>query len=308
MRVGLILCAIALVAACASAGGDGLSIERTDAGWTVLQGDEPVLTFHYSPELTKPFVDPLCTPEGHSVTLNSPPDHVHHHALMFAWGNVRPTSEPEDYHLVFWGEAGDPHTIGRIVPDPDREPIVEATDDAARIVVFNKWLRNSDDLLVLTERCELVYEDGILTWITEQRAEVDLVIGPTPGRDVSYYGLGIRVPHDMDRGMFVDSNGNRDVAGVHGDDAAWCAYGSTVTPARGFAMFDHADNPRHPTGWFAMNDAFGYLTASLVAHEPYPVLEQGDTLRLCYGILAFDGELDADLIDDRYEDWLELTE
>jgi hypothetical protein len=290
---------------------DALEAQQTASECVVTWTGHPLLTYRSSPELPKPFIHPLFTPAGNAVTLASPPDHIHHRGLMFAWGSVAPTGSPEGYHIVFWGEEGDPNDLGHIVAAPGTKPQIRERDGALSIVTHNEWRRNSDDLLVLRERCEIrvfgPYQGrgNLLSWITEQTPVMDVVIGPTPGRDVSYYGLGLRTPHDMDRGEAINSNGGVGINACYGDNAAWCAYGSDVVPARGFAMFDHPSNPRYPTGWFVMND-FGYMTASLPAREPFSV-KAGETLRLEYGVLAFDGDLDAEFIQGAYDWWKVLT-
>lgn len=306
--LALLGAAASLACVPAFSGGD---VETTPDGCRVTWDGNPVLSYHSSPDLPKPFVHPLYTPAGHEVTLASPPDHIHHRGLMFAWGSIAPAGSPEGYHLTFWGEEGDPSTLGRIVPAPNVPLRAEVADGVVRLVAHNEWRRNSDDLLVLRERQEIVVygpykgRGMVLSWITEQTPPMDIEIGPTPGRDVSYYGLGLRTPHDMDRGQTIDANGRVGIDQCYGDNADWCAYGSDVAPARGFAMFDHPSNPRHPTGWFVMND-FGYMTASLPAREPF-MLRAGETLRLEYGVLAFDGGLDRRLIKDAYDWWLLLT-
>jgi len=308
-RVSMCLAVLSLATALAYAAPG--EVTKTPTGWNVSWDGKPVLSYSFDASFPKPWVDPLMTPAGHNTVLTSPPDHVHHRGLMFAWGNIGIEGEPADYHLIFWGEEGDPHTLGRIVPDAAREPEVTVTDDAVRIVTCNLWLRNSDDLLVLRERRELCIHKPttgrayLLTWRTEQTPEMNITIGPTPGLDVSYYGLGYRSSPDMDHGLFVNSNGRREVAGCYGDRADWLAYQGLAEPVRGVAMFDHPDNPRYPTGWFLMND-FGYITASLPAFEPYP-LPKGRTLTLTYGVLVFDGAIDEKFVDGQYDEWLQLN-
>ncbi len=298
---------IALVAPAALAQG-GPEVEATPTGWDVRWDGAPVLSYTSSEAFPKPWIDPLLTPAGHNVVRTSPPDHVHHRGLMFSWGYMRIAGEPEGYALMFWGEEGDPHGLGRIIPDPDQPAEATADADGVTIAGHYLWLRNSDDLLVLRERRVIrVHRPvggraNLLTWTTEQTPEVDIVITPTPGAPVSYYGLGIRCADGMDRGLFVNSNGARRVEGCNGDRAEWCAYQGTTGPLRGFALFDHPDNPRYPTGWFAMND-FGYETASLPAFADYP-LAAGETLRLTYGAVAFDGSASTPFLDECYEQWL----
>ena len=171
---------VGVVALLASGAAPTGVVVDTGSGWDVAWGGRRAFTYHFAERLMKPYIHPLLTPQGHSVTLDSPADHIHHHGLMFGWGSVRPATEGPDYHLVFFGEEGHPHTIGRILPDAGRPPTVETVDGATRIITHNQWRRLSDGLLVLTERREIVSHKprpghgNLLTWITEQRAEVDL--------------------------------------------------------------------------------------------------------------------------------------
>lgn len=292
---------------------------RDDAAATItaLVGDRPAFVYNYGADLTRPFVHPLYTPSGRALTLNSPPNHVHHHGLMLAYGNVAPDGDSPEPYVNFWADSGAPDRLGRIEHDMFEE--LQTETGLARIVARNEWRRISDDALLIVERRRvalMVPEAGdayLLTWRSELRApRRDVVIGGTPGRDVSYYGLGVRVAPDMDGGLILDANGRSSPEAVNGDRARWCAYVGGE-PRRGLAMFDHPDNPRHPTGWFAMNRGFGYITASIVCHEPYP-LRHGETLELCYGVLAFDASSEpqsreplAESIERWYRRWVDLT-
>ncbi|MFQ6131729.1 MAG: PmoA family protein [Armatimonadota bacterium] len=305
---GLVLCALCAGASALHAA--GLELVQGPGSTVRASWDgKPVFVYNYDPGAPKPCVHPFHTPAGREVTLNSPPDHPHHRGLMLAWGNVIIKEGGQDVRIDFWGEAGAPEGLGRIVHKELTE--TKTAEDRAWLVTTNEWRRRSDDALLLTERRQLTVfrpeseRCHLLTWLSEfTAADLDLVIGGTPGRQVSYYGLGLRVPRDMDGGQFLDAEGRSGAEAVNGQAARWCAYTSPNEPRRGFAMFDHPDNPRHPTGWFAMNNPFGYLTASLVAREAYP-LPAGERLRLCYGVLAFDGAATPDFLEAQYRRWLE---
>jgi len=285
-----------------------LRIEQGDLSVRVLAGDRPILTYTYDQGLPKPFIHPLLTPAGHEVTQTEPPGHVHHRGLMFALGSV--TFAGEEGHVVFWGEEGPPPNLGHI--EHKGFESLKATKDRAVMVSRLEWRRRSDDALMLSEKRRLVVyapQDlpcNLITWASDLTApDRDIILGGTPGRDVSYYGLGLRVPADMDGGQIVDANGKTGEQAVMGDDARWCAYLSAKQPARGFAMFDYPRNPRYPTGWFVMSADFGYMTASIVAHEPL-TLPAGQTLKLRYGICAFDGSPSADQLETWHQRWLKL--
>jgi len=287
----------------------GLSGNDNAFEQTVLLGDQPLLVYRFGADLPKPSVSSLRTLAGHEMLLYSPADHAHHRGLMFALGNVAfADAAADEPYLIFWGEEGEPNHLGHIATT-ELEANVE--DNGVVLQSTNEWRRNSDDALVLTELRRITVhpptkEGYLLTWESDLTAGArDLMFGGTPGAAVSYYGLGLRVAPDMDRGLITDANGKSGPADVNGDNATWCAYISPVEPARGFAMFDHPQNPRHPTGWFAMNDGFGYITASLVAHEPYP-LKAGETVKLRYGLFVFDGQPSAETIAAQFTAWSKL--
>jgi hypothetical protein len=293
---------------------DGLRIVQYGSFARASLNDQPVFEYHFEAGLPKPFIHPLLTPAGHEVTMLSPGDHVHHRGLMFALGSV--AFAGEEGHVVFWGEAGDPAHLGHIIPRPGSASSGSGTGEGreATLTFQNDWRRLSDRALMLTENRRITLHDlgdprcHLLTWMSELvAADRDLILGPTPGREVSYYGLGLRVPHDMDEGRIFDANGKIGEQAVNGDDARWCAYVGPNEPVRGFAMFDHPRNPRHPTGWFVMSAGFGYMTASIVCHEPYG-LPAGEMLRLRYGVCAFDGSPSAEQIEQWYQRWVQLQE
>jgi len=287
----------------------GLAADENAFQQTILLGEQPLLVYRFGADLPKPSVSSLCTLAGHEITFYSPTDHVHHRGWMFALGNVAfADAAADEPYVIFWGEEGEPNHLGHILATE-----LEANIVGNQVVLqsTNEWRRNSDDALMLTEQRRITVhpptaEGYLITWESDlTAADRDLLFGGTPGSAVSYYGLGLRVAPDMDRGLIFDATGKSGPAEVNGDDAEWCAYVSPTEPVRGFAMFDHPLNPRHPTGWFAMNDGFGYITASLVAHEPYP-LKAGEAVRLRYGLFVFDGQPSAEVIAAQFTAWSQL--
>ncbi|MGQ9730318.1 MAG: PmoA family protein [Candidatus Zipacnadales bacterium] len=306
---------IAIVFTLGSRAGPTQMALKGEEGVTTLTVDKrPIFTYQHSTNLPKPFIHPFYTPAGHEITRLGPDDHVHHRGLMFALGNVAFKGEEAQY-VVFWGETGAPDRLGTI-REINSAGWVSSQDGATQASQYstNEWRRISDDALMLTEQRRITYYDigdkrcNLITWETKLTSpERDLVLGPTEGREVSYYGLGLRTAADMDGGRIFDANGKEGEAEVLGDNAKWCAYIGPNEPLRGFVMFDHPANPRYPTGWFVMSAAFGYMTASIVCHEPYE-LAKGEQLRLRYGVCAFDGMARAEDIEQWYQKWIELED
>ena len=50
----------------------------------IQAGKSPVLQYRYGDVPFKPYIKELYTPGGLNILLDAPPDHLHHHGLMFA--------------------------------------------------------------------------------------------------------------------------------------------------------------------------------------------------------------------------------
>ena len=289
----LALCALMLV--CAIATADVYGIQKIGAAWGFTVDGRPALTYHAPPDGPKPFIDPLCTPAGHSVTTNRS-GQPHHHGLWFTWGGLK-LDETEET-VDFWNDAQ-----GEIVPTVGPRASVSA--DRACLTSENEWRRRSDGLVLLREKREVILRStpraNLITLTTEQTAVRPLVISHEVNEKVAYYGLALQMPTDMYNGLVTNRRKGEGRAEVEGVGAAWCAYATDVVPARGIAVFDHPDNPRHPNAWFTLDS--GFLSTSLVAHEDY-VMRAGDTLRLCYGVLVFDGDFEKPFVSRMYKRWL----
>ena len=111
---------------------DDTCIERhSESELSIAYGQMPILTYHYSSALYKPYFHPLHAPNGQVVTEDAPEDHVHHRGLCFAWGDVNGVN--------YWAETNCETAVrGRIQHREFREKSVNA--DGASLVVVNDWL------------------------------------------------------------------------------------------------------------------------------------------------------------------------
>jgi hypothetical protein len=283
------------------ASGADISIRQTDGLCEFLAGGRVVMGYHAA-GVPKPFIDPLCTPKGHSVTT-ARSGQPHHHGLWLTWGGIL-AGDPLQI-VQFWSESGDA-AMGEVVLQPGTEPQVIEGDDSVALVTRSQWRRKSDGLLLLTERREVrLHAAGspqatLITILSEQMAARDLVLSHQSNEAVSYYGLALQMPPDMSHGLVVNSLGDTGRAGVEGVHTPWCAYATNVAPARTVALFEDPTNPRFPNGWFTLPS--GFLSVSLVANEDY-ALREGETLRLCYGAAAIDGDFDMALVRQLHARW-----
>ena len=98
--------------------------------------------------------------------------------------------------------------------------------------------------------------------------------------------------------QFLDSEGRDN---FNGKTARWAVHHGKAqngNPAA-IAIFDHPDNPRHPTPW-QMRRNYPYLNPSFTCKEDFK-LPAGESLTLRYGVLVHDGKITADEIDRRWE-------
>ncbi len=244
----------------------------------------------------KPFVKELFSPSGVNVTVDSPPDHFHHHGLMFAIGVG---------DVDFWSEKPF-EKFGKQVPRTSETKIcangLEQTLD---------WINPKGAPMLVESRGVRLQAPrpggpNILTWGT--------VLEPAGKEKVTlwgrhYFGLGMRFPADMDaKAKFIFPEATPAGRVVRGDEtvrpANWCAAtgeigGKPVT----IAMWDGPQNSRRAF-WFTMTKPFSYLSATLNLETEPLELKPGEKLPLRYGVAVFDGIADAAQIEKARAAWL----
>ena len=252
-----------------------LRVVEGPATATIRAGDRTVLEYHTKASPMKPYIRELFTPDGVQILRDSPADHKHHHALMFAVGVDG---------VNFWEEASESGS------EKPRDHLGTATAsflDASCAQIFQTldWTDAHGKQLVVERRV-------VGAVATKSPAPVTLVLwsselAPAAGLDAvkldghHYYGLGMRFPTSMDSGgrFFNSSKQPGDV--VAGSErlvaAKWCAYtaradGKLVT----VAIFDHPSNARHPNRIFTMSPPFAYLSATLNLWKEPLLLKAGE--------------------------------
>jgi hypothetical protein len=271
---------------------------------TITKGDRELMKYQFTPSPYKVYVKQWSTPNGRQVLRDSPHDHVHHHALMYAIG-------ADD--VDFWVENPNGKPGSQL---PRGEPKVTVSDadgqQTATILQTIDWTGADGKRRLLEERQVTLDLDAIpgaslIRWEARFTPAAGLDTTKLWGRH--YFGLGLRMVQSMDNvGTFTNSTGD---AGVHvrGTEyvvpAAWCAYtapvdGEPVT----IAMFSHKDNVRHPTKWFTMTKHFAYLAATLNLWKEPMTLTADKPLDLCYGVVLWDGKIEKDAIQQAYDAWM----
>ena len=293
-----------LVWTCAAAAADvTLRIQHENNTVTAIRDGREVLKYRCADVPFKPYLQELLTPGGVQILRDSPFDHKHHHALMFAVAVDG---------VDFWSEKeGCGRQVSRSI-----EGVRSSAHNGESQAAFTQqldWLGPKEEKLLAERRSITLYGGTdipatLLTWRSRLTAPAGKEAVKLGGSH--YFGLGMRFVESMDKaGRFFNSEGKEGEV-VRGSErlapARWCAYtsaadGKPVT----VAIFDHPGNPRRPARFFTMRP-FAYLGATMnLWKEPFE-LQAGTPLDLRYGVALWDGEVEPDQVEKIYERWMKL--
>jgi hypothetical protein len=135
------------------------------------------------------------------------------------------------------------------------------------------------------------------------RTKIKAEGGPAWG---GYAGLSYRAAEAMRDYQVLSSEALANAA-AHGKPARWVDFSGVVDAktkkTAGVAMFDHPDNPRHPSPWYvAARGKFGYFGPAFLFDKPFR-LAAGKSLTLTYRILIHPGRGTKEQLDKEYADF-----
>jgi len=256
LLIGVVLCGISGCSTCPLASGkknptlDDVRITQLDDRLKIeLNGQ--LFTEYLFKNVPRPYFYPVMGPGEAAMTRNWPMkdtpneqhDHPHHRSLWYAHGSVNGQD--------FWSEQTG---FGRIVHDGFTE--VKSGRKSGVIKSRDKWITTDGQVVCTDERTFRVYNPGSAEErvfdfnITLHASGADVTLGDTKeGSMAMRLAETMRLKGKVGQGHIVNSAGVRDDA-TWGKRADWCDYygpvdGQTV----GVAIFDHPQNPRHPTWW-----------------------------------------------------------
>jgi hypothetical protein len=284
-----------------------LRIAQDQSTVSVLDGDTLVFRYRYSDVPMKPCADMLVSPAGVQVLRDSPHDHKHHHALMFALAVNK---------VNFWEENAQEHGKQKHKSLAELKPTVRDGIGRAGFVEELDWVGPAADDPLLVERraIDVLKADGLGATLVEWRCRLQ----PPPGKESialtgnhHYFGLGMRFLVSMDEGGRFFNADDSPGEIVRGDErltaAKWCAFtakadGKPVT----VAIFDHPQNVRYPARMFTMLTPFAYLSATRNEWKQPLRIDADKPLQLTYGVALWDGEVDKATVEKLYQRWLQL--
>ena len=194
-----------------------------------------------------PYFYPVIGPTGEPVIRHWPmkegeneaKDHPHHRSWWFTHGEVNGHD--------FWSGKND-----RIVHDKFLK--VSSGPEVGIIQSQNKWVAANGEIVCTDTRTHKFYNraDGQIAdfEITIHASEGKVVMGDTKeGSMAIRLAPTMRLKGTVGKGHILNSEGHRD-GETWGKRAAWCDYyGPVKDQIVGVAIFDHPQNPKHPTWW-----------------------------------------------------------
>lgn len=240
--------ALAASSASSTAHPDAVTLSDEGARLKVEIGGQLFTEYHYR-DVPRPFLYPVIGPGGLPMTRNWPMkqieneerDHPHHKSLWFTHGNVN--------GIDFWS---DNPNVGRIVHEKFTQ--IKSGDHSGLIQSQDNWV-GPDGKIVCTDERTL----RILSHENSRIIDFEITLHASHGAltfgDTKEGSMAIRLAETMrlrgkvGQGHIVNSAGQRD-NDTWGKRADWCDYyGPVKGQIVGVAIFDHPQNPRHPTWW-----------------------------------------------------------
>jgi len=260
-----------------------------------------------------PYFYPVIGPTGVNITRNWPMkegeneehDHPHHRSLWFTHGRVNGRD--------FWEG-----TSGKIIHDEFAE--IKSGLEVGIIKSRNKWVGKDGQVVCTDTRIHKFYNRP-----EEQMMDFEIVIHASNGEvifgDTKEGSMAIRVAPTMrvegkvGKGHIINSEGNEN-KDAWGKRAKWCDYyGPLNGEVVGVAIFDHPQNPRHPTWWHVR-------TYGLFAANPFGIsffeekpkgagdlaIKAGDSVTFRYRLYFHKGDEKQGKVAEHYREYAQATQ
>ena len=286
--------------------------ERLDQNAGVLEwhfNNQKLLVYAFATNQFKPYVRELYTLRGENVLRDAPPDHLHHHGLMYAI-HINGTN--------FWEEVGAPgiekpvrllaHTTGRSTGGLPQ----------ARFTQLIHWLPFANRSVADSAAAALLIEQRTLTLtVDEKNQEVALrwdavfEVGKNAGKlilhGLQYNGLGLRLPKSFDRVAKFQNSAGTPYAGANTQSllpAKWTSVSGVMDERNVMVvLFGHSKNARGAGTFFSMLEPFAYLSATQGLDKEPLEHSAGDKFALSYLLVVYPDTKPRQFLQQRDERW-----
>ena len=273
---------------------------------------QPFTTLHYGASTKKPFLAPLRAASGVIVTRRWPMedvqgetrDHPHHQGLWFNHGNVNGVN--------FWEHGGRNAPFGTIVTD--KITSAKGGSKSGEVALEARWV-DFDGKALLRENRKMTFSGDANNRIVDVDITLTALDQPVKFGDTKEGSFGIRLSDQLREargtGTMTNASGASKMKDVWGKPSPWVDYSGTVDGQPvGIAIFDHQQNPKHPTTWHARD--YGLFAANPFGdHDFYNdktkdgsvTIDAGKSLRFRYRVVIHPGDTAAAKIADLYKAW-----
>lgn len=268
-----------------------------DAVLDVKIDGELLTTFYYGDDLRKPYLWPLMTKGGVSITRDYPMgepdktrDHPHHTSMWTAYGDLNGADYWENGERTGWQsvenvewEIGD--VFGWIKADivwqdKERKPVIQER----RIYIF---YNTPESARLIDVAIGLTADYG------------DVKFGDTKEGGMVGLRMADALREKGGTGTITNSEGGVGAKETWGKPAAWCDYSGTLdgVGAVGITVMDHPRSFRYPTHWHVRDyglmgaNAFGYSYFYNGEKNGDYLLKSGETMDFSYRLYLHAGDV-----------------
>ena len=292
---------------------------RSEGKIRIQVDGRPFSTLHFGHQTTKPFLHPLRSADGAIVTRAYPmedvegetKDHLHHRGLWFSHGDVN--------DIDFWANelTQEPASRKGQIVLRDVSSIEVKENDAAggsaaagqgKIKILLAW-KTRDGTVLLTEDRTMVFHAGSKNRIVDFDLRLTAQAEHVTWGDTKEGTFALRVATPMEEsresaqgvrrtGTILSADGRVGEQQVWGTRSPWVDYSGVIEGKRvGIAVFDHPENPRHPTRWHVRS--YGLFAANIFGLHHFlsdPSLDgslrlrRDDSLRFRYRVVIHPGD------------------
>ena len=268
-----------------------------------------VLVYAFATNQFKPYVSELYTLRGENVTRDAPPDHLHHHGLMYAvYVNG----------INFWEERGAPgfeqHAellLHAAKVDAKGMPLAFFTESVYWVAPTNKTAVPSPDTALLSERRTLTVTIDEKNQEVGLRWESQFQVGPRASKvslhGPNYDGLGLRLPESFNHVAKFQNSAGQPYTGNNTQNVIPALWTSVAGQMDGrpvmLVMFGRTDNARGDGNFFTMLDPFAYIAITQGLDKKPLEYSAGDKFSLSYLLTVYSEDKSPEFIRHRYERW-----
>lgn len=291
----------------------GFSVEKTPSGGAIVSYNGKLVTEYVVDQANKPYLWPLVTPEGVTMTRAYPiknvvgekQDHPHHRGINFGHEGINGANTWAERMSYEDGEKKKPGSMQARIAALGTEKhkgfkTLNATGEKAELVALTDYLDTAGKVSGQDERHMIFH---ILNGMLTLDFDISFTAGtePVTFEDKKDAGFSIRVPTSMSvdtklGGRIMNSEGHAD-KDAWGKRAKWCDFNGPVDGKTvGVAMLNHPSSFRFPTPWHARTyglftaNPFGTKSLDKTAPDGAFTLKPGEKLTLRHRLIFHNGD------------------